>query len=438
MAFGSFLSGLVGGNFVDDFTGGLLGSDYFKDYKHASKVFTGDSYANAPQFKFLFHVYFTLNTGEIEGLANVMPLSDNATIGVLVKTAELPSYSAQVKPYNQYNRKRYVQTGIEYRPVNIQFHDDGSDLVRSMWYNYMTYYYSDSRHTYDGRSLGYEETKFDFNKRDIYDNLRSVNDWGFNGDNANGSYKPNFFKDIKIYGLNRGNFVQYTLVNPIITDWQHDTFDYAQGAGTMTNNMTLQYEAVKYQRGNIGSLNTTEVLGFGDTAHYDREPSKLSKAGSTNTILGQSGLLDAGSSIVEDLVPGGDGKINILGAALTAGRTAYTWKDGGLSDAFKEEGTALVGGLASTALRSNVVTNALNGFSFPKSTSNNTDATTTNSNSNATSASNRSSVRTTSAPVNTQNNGSGVTSNGSDVTYGQTASGLNRQADPTSVITKLK
>ena len=133
MAFGSFLSGLLGDSFGDDFTGGLLGADYLKDYKHASKTFLGDGYANVPQFKFLFHVYFTLNTGQIPGLAEAMgDARDNATIGLMVKTAQLPSYSIDTKEYNQYNRKRYVQTGMKYRPVDIEFHDDGSDLVRSM------------------------------------------------------------------------------------------------------------------------------------------------------------------------------------------------------------------------------------------------------------------------------------------------------------------
>ena len=48
-----------------------------------------------------------------------------------------------VETLNQYNRKRLAQTKIEYNPVQIEFHDDGGDLVRNMWYNYFKYYYKD-------------------------------------------------------------------------------------------------------------------------------------------------------------------------------------------------------------------------------------------------------------------------------------------------------
>lgn len=415
MAFGSFLSG-----FGDGFIDGLLGADYIKDYKHASKIFTGDNYANAPQTKFLFHVYFTLNTGEIEGLHRVMgSLLENSTIGVLVKSADLPSYDIELKDYNQYNRKRYVQTGIKYRPINLTLHDDGSDLVRSMWYNYMTYYYSDSTHYYNGKYSQGNSTKSNINRRDIYDAGKTVNDWGLNGDNANGAYKPPFFKDIKIYGFNRGNYVEYTLVNPMIESWKHDTFDYSAADGIMEHQMTVKYEMVKYQRCNV-DLSKQAVDGFANQAHYDLEPSPLSKPGSTTSIFGQAGLLDSGSSIVEDLVPGGDGNINILRAALTAGRTAKTFKNADLGQIFKAEGTGVLGGVATTALNSKLVTGALQGMVFSKDSDSNSSqiprgSTQTDSNNGNTTATNPTSRRTTPQRTNQQGSTTDVNSNGSNI-----------------------
>ena len=39
-----------------------------------------------------------------------------------------------------------------------------------------------------------------------------------------------------------GQYIAYTLINPIITTMDHDTYDYADGGGTMQNRMTINYE----------------------------------------------------------------------------------------------------------------------------------------------------------------------------------------------------
>ena len=361
MAFGSGFN-----NFFNGVYQGLTTADDLKDYRHASKLFLSDGYALAPQTKFLFHVYFTLNTTEIPGLRSAFSsIQDTSTIGMLVQTADLPKYSMNVQEFNQYNRKRYVQSKIEYQPVSIAFHDDGSDLVRSMWNAYYSYYYADSLHQYDNigssSDLSGQQQTLDFNRRDIYDNLRSVNDWGYSGTGNETGYKPNFFKDIKVYGLNRGNFTQYTLINPIITDWAHDTFDYKDGGGTMSNRISIRYETVKYSRGKIGSSGNTAVQGFADPATYDNQPSKLGKPGAADTITGQGGLLDAGSSIIDDLASG-----NILGAFAT-GATAYeTFSDFDFSSAFNQEGASVLENTLVGIAASPTVSNALNNLVFPK------------------------------------------------------------------------
>ena len=310
MGFGSFLKQAledqVGSwdEFTDGFKEGFFGADYLRDYTHASKTFRADGHALAPQNKFLFHVYFTLNTAEIPQLAKAIGGNDNLSrIGMLVKTAKLPTYNFEIEELNQYNRKRYIQKKINYRPVSLTMHDDGSDLIRSMWYNYYDYYYNDPNYSYgDTGSAAY-------NNRDIYNNNREVHSWGYDGSGPNGENKPAFFKDITIYGLNRGNFTSYTLINPIITDWDHDNFDYTQGNGVMEHTMTISYEAVKYGRGKVGG----KVRGFGDSALYDTRPSPLDM-GAKASLFGRGGILDTGNSILEDLANG-----NILGAIRSGG-----------------------------------------------------------------------------------------------------------------------
>ena len=362
MGFGSFLKKELKeqlgswDNFTDGFKEGFFGTDYLRDYKHASKTFVADGQALAPTNKFLFHVYFTLNTAEIPGLAQAIGGAEGKSrIGILVKTAQLPSYTFDIEELHQYNRKRYVQRKINYQPVTLTLHDDGSDVVRSMWANYMMYYYSDSDYGYDGQGSNNSE----YNSRDIYNDLRRVNDWGYDGTGFSNGTKPAFFKDIKIYGLNRNNFTSYTLINPIVSSFQHDTFDYSAGNGLMQHSITFNYEAVKYGRGKVGS----EVRGFGDPAMYDTTPSPL-RAGTKATLFGQGGILDAGSSILDDLASG-----NILGAIRTGGSLRNTLKGKNVSSIISKE---LVSGAISSGLNfiSNSGSKSNSQFSIPSFGSN--------------------------------------------------------------------
>lgn len=327
--FGSFLKSSLKqqlgsfDDFSEGFKEGLFGTDYLRDYKHASKTFVADGHALAPTNKFLFHCYFTINTAEIPQLKASLGPDGSDKIGVLVKTVTLPTYSFEVEEMNQYNRKRYIQKKINYRPVSMSFHDDGSDTIRSMWYNYYNYYYNDPSYGYDGRG----SNNPGYNGRDIYDNGRAINDWGFDGTGPSGEEKPAFFSDIKVYGMNRGNFTSYTLINPIITEWNHDTFDYSAGGDVMQHTMTINYETVKYGRGKVGG----EVKGFGEPSIYDTSPSPL-RAGSTASLFGRGGILESGTSILDDLASG-----NILGAIRTGGSLRNALKGNDVSSLVASE-----------------------------------------------------------------------------------------------------
>ena len=49
-------------NQLHDAAGAFFGSDYLRDYTHASNVFRTNTYENAPKLKFNFHVYFEINS----------------------------------------------------------------------------------------------------------------------------------------------------------------------------------------------------------------------------------------------------------------------------------------------------------------------------------------------------------------------------------------
>lgn len=315
-----------GVSLLKDAVGGFFGNDYLRDFTHASKTFRTNSYENAPKLKFLFHTYFSINEEAFAG-GNACGNTGQKNYGLLVKDIKLPSFTVQSHKLNQYNRKRIVQTKIQYDPIEITFHDDGGDNINQLWEAYYTYYYNDGsvyRNQFTPGSVGNGR----YNNRNIYDEQEEYTKdsmWGFVGGTAglNENKKVPFFKNITVYGFNQHNFTAYTLVNPIITNFSHDTYNYSEGNGVMQNKMTIDYETVVY---NYGALDGTEpgnlVPGFGDPATYDNTPSPIMRNGSNATILGQGGLVDAAGGTLRALSQG-----NILGAIKTAGTAYNTFKN---------------------------------------------------------------------------------------------------------------
>ena len=324
------LTGLDIANEANNAAKAFFGNEYLRDYTHASKTFTPNNYAYAPKFKHLFHVYFDINT-DLTELANNWPEKSN--FGLAVKSVQLPKYSFELHTLNQYNRKRITQTKIKYDSVQIKFHDDNNNIIRKLWHAYYTYYYKDaaqidintSRNVIIPYAKAYEDS------RNIYDDMiPNQDDWGYIGEGnpsltstsgLQGSRKIAFFKSIQIFGFNQHNFSMYKLINPVISSFGHDQYSYAEN-GVMENNMTVEFETVKYFDGVLNGQNPGALVsGFGDQGNYDTRPSPLSKAGSNATILGQGGAVDAIDGIINDISTG-----NWTGAIQKAG-TAYNTFD---------------------------------------------------------------------------------------------------------------
>ena len=338
-----------------------------RDYTHASNTFVSGNYNLLPRFKFLFYVYFNVNLN-IPALKNLFsgssPLS---TVGYLVKTAQLPSYEIDVQTLNQYNRKRLVQTKINYQPSQIVFNDDNSDLIRNMWYQYYQYYYSDPTYQYgdtpaQSGTLGVLSTPIpviggNYNVSDLYAPNRPVQHWGLSGQGYTNptlsslgsslltgpaSGQAPFFNDITIYGLSQKTFAQYTMLNPLITSWTHDTYDYSQGNQVMTNTMTIRYEAVKYYSGDIGGATpSSTVPGFADPAHYDTTKSPIASPGSTNLVVQGGSLVSVPNGNKQDLQALNTGKNTLQNVIGAVGQGLVPLAVGGLG--------ALLGGAGSTA-----------------------------------------------------------------------------------------
>jgi hypothetical protein len=172
--------------------------------------------------------------------------------------------------------------------------------------------------------------------------------------------------------LNQHKWASYVLINPMITEWQHDTYDYAQGSGTMSNRMTLRYETVKYGTGAIGDVRPdTNVVGFADPAYYDTVVSGITRPGTNATVLGQGGLIDTGIGIAEDLASGG--VAGLIGAAQKSVAAYNTYKDKNLASIarteVKDSATSIAKGALPGGVRAAIGTagqrGILDGIFFP-------------------------------------------------------------------------
>ena len=262
---------------LDSISNGILSpKGNMADWQHAARLYTDRDMALAPKTKFLYHVQFEVSD-VAKGIApKLFTGSTLNEIGMLVKRADLPKFSVQLETKKKYNRVKNAQTSISYEPVNIELHDDNEGITTALLQAYYRYYFADGNQQKDsGRAYAVAP-------HSTYQG-RSRNNYKF-GMDVNNPGVP-FFKSIKISVLSRGEYTTYTLVNPILTSWSHDSVDNSDGAGTMSNSIQVAYEAVFYSQNSITTGPQGEPVGFGQD-HYDTTPSPISLEGGGKLGLG--------------------------------------------------------------------------------------------------------------------------------------------------------
>lgn len=274
-----------------------------RDFTHASKIFRGGgTYAKAPKLKFLFHVYFALNENSYNN-GTLGSLASDQPFGVLVKTVKLPSFTVATHDMNQYNRKRIVQTKIKYENIDVSFHDDSSNLITGLWNQYYTYYYKDSLNYNNAQFQGKRDyvppvgaTDLPAISRNLYEpDLKGKTSWGYIGETPQQTAeKKAFFKYITIFGFDKHKFTAYTLINPMITRLNHDTYSYSEGGGTMEIGMNIGYETVIYNQGAMDGQDPQNIVtGFGLEANYDKILSPITKPGENRLVQMNNGPIPA-------------------------------------------------------------------------------------------------------------------------------------------------
>jgi len=317
-------------NIFDNFLKQLGTGDTVKDFKHASRLMVTDNYRLSPKYTWLYHVFFDFSS--TASYARTKQLET----GMLVRSVSLPRYTVDNKQLNSYNRKDIVQTKLRYPSIEIEFHDDSADVVRHFWFDYLTHYYRDTDLGYkssSGSESGQVNPTYYRNSKyrprveggevfvpGLAEGATGLNDFGYTPRKTNQFSTAQYLNAIRVYSLHQKRFSEYTLINPIITSFQHDTHD-SSANGSMRHRMTVDFTSVLYATGDV---NTSTVVGFGEL-HYDKSPSPLTpQGGGVESILGPGGFVNAIDTILSESGIGGDRGTNAAGigsALFTAFRT---------------------------------------------------------------------------------------------------------------------
>lgn len=314
--------------FLDNLASGALSpKGNMADWQHASRLYVNDTQKHAPKVSFLYHVTFYL-TEQAKSIIKQLP-DYTHEIGMLVKQADLPRFQAQTDVKNKYNRKKNVQSRIDYTPVGITFYDDNYGATTALLEAYFKYYYADGSHGLNSGAYGDRRTG------DTLYQGRIPNSKKFGLDN-NIPTVP-FFDKIEIAQLARKNYTKFTLINPLITDWGHDTVDNS-ASSALENRITVAYDTVLYERGKVEAGANGNPAGFGRSDHYDVTPSPISIEGGGRLSLDDQ--LGAALDIYEYIT---DGKNfdNPFAAGIAATNLYRSIRDNGL-EGLREGGLRLV------------------------------------------------------------------------------------------------
>jgi hypothetical protein len=242
------------GKILDIFGPGGGNGFYTRDFRNAYG-FRPDQ--NPPRQKFQGYVSFVVNR-ELYGnkfYGNDINSEFRLRLGSLVRSATLPEVEFKTETKNSYNRKRIINTGVEYQPVDIKVFDTINNEWLIMFMKYFSYHYMNPRNKqYNERDVGAdprfsrssdlnEGSEFGLNGSDLWDS----NAYGYNINEL-----ANFFEriDYVLYHGNKG--IQYSLNNPVMTRFKTGELDYSS-SDVMEFDMTFEYESFTiYEQVNFG------------------------------------------------------------------------------------------------------------------------------------------------------------------------------------------
>ena len=161
----------------------------------------------------------------------------------MVRTADLPSVEFQTETKNAFNRKKIVNTGVRYNPVNMTVFDTVGNEWLTTLMKYFAYHYMDPRNkvnsgrdieSIQGRQGGRETVSSGFGDT-------GANAWDSNVAGYNPNISANFFERVDYILFHGNKGVQYSVINPVITEFKPGSIDYAS-SNFLEFSITMEYE----------------------------------------------------------------------------------------------------------------------------------------------------------------------------------------------------
>ena len=189
-----------------------------------------------PRNKFNFKVEITY-LGGANGSRTTLKLDRISEI-------QMPGHSVKTQTLNQFNKKRTIQTGIDYTPISLSAYDTRDGEIEKFLVGYNNYYYS-------GPMSDNDEIMRD----DIID--ESFLGTGSSGRGLNLNTDRYYIINIKITrtsSTDDNNIIE--IYNPIITNIQGDTLNYSESAPVQYR-IDFTYEGYKTTTTETNSNTTT-------------------------------------------------------------------------------------------------------------------------------------------------------------------------------------
>ena len=244
----------------------------YSDMAFGTVAQNGSYLSEVPRLKFQFAVEFVPSIVKTSSKKNWFNLFKE--LSLTVQSVDLPSHQFDIQVLNQYNRKRIVQTKVNWNPINITFLDTRDNKFQKVLTEYFKWSYREGREqplnfgagsqvpdivTSNPRihDFGYQ-TPGSFHLRedtssDIQPNTEDSNALSGSATHQT-DYEPYiydkyFFSRIVIHRYTGGRLGPASdpveIMNPVIMSINHDTLNYSDSSPIQWS-VTFGYEGINY------------------------------------------------------------------------------------------------------------------------------------------------------------------------------------------------
>lgn len=194
-------------------------------------------------------------------------LNVGSGVSSLIRTASLPEVRFRTDVKNQYNRKKIINTGVDYSPVSIKLLDTAWNESLDLIMRYYAYNYMNVRN-FDGVSRNDLKYQLSSNAEHINSAFKTES-FNSNLTGYNINTTRYFFEriDYVLYSGQKG--VQYSIFNPILTGFTTGEIDYGS-SDPLEFDLTFEYENFTIFQDVNFDLSTIEKLAFEEVSYANQ------------------------------------------------------------------------------------------------------------------------------------------------------------------------